>query len=124
METRPLHDCFAAHRTLSETAGALSRRLHGRDEDASDLLRLGATCIRLAAESALAAGSEREAIYRWRQCGLGDTQIRAATYRALRRGFIDTATYDATLAASITATRIRTDELVRLRRRLLVQALS
>jgi len=124
METRPLHDCFAAHRTLSDHAGALSRRLHGRDDDASDLLRLGATCIRLAAERALAAGSEREAIHGWRQCGLGDHQIRAATYRALRGGLIDTATYDATLAVSISAARIRTDELVRLRRRLLIQALS
>jgi hypothetical protein len=124
MSTRPLHDCFAAHRTLSEQAGALSRRLHGRDEDSSDLLRLGAACIRLAAERALAAGSEREAIHGWRQCGLGDTQIRAATYRAFRRGLIDTATYDATLATSITASRIRTDELVRLRRRLFIQALS
>jgi hypothetical protein len=124
METRPLHECFAAHRALSESAGSLSRRLHGRDADASDLLRLGAVCIRLAAERALAARHEGEAIHGWRQCSLGDQQIRAATYRALRAGLIDTTTYDRTLALAIAAARSRTDELVRLRRRLLQQALA
>jgi hypothetical protein len=124
MATAALHDCFAAHRVLSERAGTLSRALHGSDGDASDLLRLGATCIRLASERALAARDEMIAIRGWRECGLGDQQIRAATYRALRAGLIGTSIYDATFATAIWAARVRSDEIVRLRRRLFSQAFA
>jgi hypothetical protein len=117
MSTQPLHHCFAVHRELTIIASELARRL-GAGFDDSDLLRLGASCVDIAAQHALAARDEREAIRSWAQCELGDRQIRAATYRALASGRIDNPEYDRTFGAAIVATRVRRDELLRLRRRL------
>ncbi len=119
MSTRRLHDCFAVHKKLAGSAILLARRLGSWGHEA-DQLRLGASCIQIAAERALAAHSEREAILGWSECELGDRQIRGATYRALALGRIGNGEYDETFDAAIVAARIRRDELLRLRRRMRV----
>src|SRR5205823_5175433 len=92
MSTRLLHDCFAVHRKLAGSAILLARRLGSWGQEA-DQLRLGASCVQIAAERALAAHSEREAILGWSECELGDRQIRGATYRALAAGQIGNGEY-------------------------------
>ena len=117
MPTRPHHTCFQAHQQLVHKAGLLLRRIAARDE-AADLMRLAAGCIDLAARRALAARDLMEAIRGWRECGLGEQQIRAATYWALRRGHIQVRDYDETFRAAASATRAREAEIERLKRQL------
>jgi hypothetical protein len=120
MDTRPLHasDCFAAHNQLADRAHALSRYLRNENVQESDILRLGAVCLQIAAEQALAAREERQAIRSWVECEIGEMQIRGATYRALAHGHIGNPEYDVTFRAAMKATRARREELLRLRRRL------
>ncbi len=115
--TRPIGDCFLAHRKLYEAAELLARHLNGRHTD-SDLMQLGATCMRIASHDALQTSDPRHAIRSWRECVLAERQIRIATYRALRDGCIGNGEYDRMLALAVTATRIREDERQRLRRKL------
>jgi hypothetical protein len=116
-----LAHCFAVHRSLAEHAQQLARRLATRSPDAADQLRLGSSCVDIAAQQALAAREERDAIYGWSQCSLGERQIRRATYQALRGGHIETRDYDSTFDAAIAATRARHSEIQRLRRQLFAQ---
>jgi hypothetical protein len=115
--TRPLGDCFGVHRKLYEAAENLARQLYGRHAD-SDLLQLGATCMRIASHDALQASDPRRAIRSWRECLLAERQIRMATFRALRDGCIRVAEYDQMFMLAMLATRIREDERQRLRRKL------
>src|SRR5262249_1023213 len=86
--TRPLGDCFKAQRALSSAASELARRLQSFHPEA-DLLRLGAMCVQLGAEQALQARDPRAAMRSWRECYLGEMQIRRMTYHALRDRCID-----------------------------------
>ncbi len=117
IEARQTGDCFAAHRMLWEAAAALSRRL-STSTDEGHLLHLGASCMRLAAEQALQARSNWEALRCWRDCTLADRQIKLAIYYGLRRGTVDTGTYDDLFRLSRDVARIREDERQRLRREL------
>jgi hypothetical protein len=117
MLTRPLGDCFKAQQALVNAANELARRLQGVHPEA-DLLRLGAMCIRLGAERALQAREPQVAIRSWRECYLGEKQIRLITYRALRDRCIDIRTYDAMFRLAALAARIREDERQRLRRKM------
>jgi hypothetical protein len=119
---KPLSDCFAAQRRLFEAAHALARRVGRASEEDADLLRMGGSCVRIAAERAIASRVERDAIAAWRECELGERQIRLATYRAMRRGCIGTTDYDALFVIAARASWSRRDEIDRLRMR--VQALS
>jgi hypothetical protein len=116
-------DCFGAHRVLATHARELSRRLAGVRPGESDLLRLGAGCVQLAAERGLAARDDYRAALAWNECSLGDRQIRAATYRALAAGAIGNREYDHVFCAAIVAARARREELARLRSRLSALAL-
>jgi hypothetical protein len=115
--TRPLGDCFKAHQALSQAAMELSRRLQHVYTDA-DLLRLGATCIQIGAQQALQARHPQLKLRSWRECLLGERQIRLVTYRALRDGCIDKNTYDVMFRLASLAARIREDERQRLRRKM------
>jgi hypothetical protein len=123
MNTEPNRNCFSAHRALVERAGVLSRRLSSDAVDESDLLRLGATCVDLAAQQALGAGSDRDAIRSWLQCERGERQIRSATFRALHNRRIPVEEYDLTFALARQATEARRDEVARLRRQLKLLAI-
>jgi hypothetical protein len=116
--TLPLADCYAAHQELFERATILSRLVAPLNVDESDLLRLGASCVGIGSQQALAARDLREAILGWAECELGDRQIRGATYRAFRSGCIRTRDYDFTFGLAVKATRARRDEMLRLRRQL------
>jgi hypothetical protein len=122
MKTLPVAECYAAHRALITEARRLSRQLQRALPDESDLLRFGATCVDLAAQQALAARDDRQAVRGWAECDIGDRQIRIATYRALAHQVITTAEYDDTFATSIRAANARRDEMLRLRRRLRLDA--
>jgi len=124
MSTAVIVDCFAMHRGLVEEALRVSRGLTHTAAGDSELLRLAAGCVALGARRAIAARDPRDAIAGWNECRLGDRQIRLATYRALRSGLVDIRQYDRVLAAAISATRAREDELLRLRRGLLRAALA
>lgn len=113
----PVHDCFAAHAELVEQVQWLAARMGANVREAM-ALRLGASCIGIAAQRALAARDEREAILSWRECDLGERHIRSATYFAFAHGHIQKRDYDDTFEAAICATRARQDELLRLRQRL------
>ena len=115
--TRPLGDCFKTQQALVHAANELSRRLQNVHPEA-DLLRLGAMCIRLGAEQALQARDPQQAMRSWRECGLGERQIRVITYHALRDGCIDKKTYDRMFRLASLAARIREDERQRLRRKM------
>jgi hypothetical protein len=115
--TRALGDCFAAQRALCSAAAFLSSKL-GRSCGDADLLRLGSTCLSVAARAALAAHSEREALRSWRQCALAERQIRCATAHALATGYISNVTYDEIFGLVTVAARARQGEQLRLRRRL------
>jgi hypothetical protein len=123
MDTAIIVDCFAMHRGLVDEAHRISRGISHSASADSDLLRLAAGCVSLGARRAIAARDPRDAIGGWNECRLGDRQIRLATYRVLLQGLIDTRQYDRVLAAAISATRAREDELLRLRRHLLRAAL-
>jgi hypothetical protein len=115
--TRPLGDCFKTQQALIHAANELARRLHNVHPEA-DLLRLGAMCVKLGAEQALQARDPQLAMRGWRECGLGEKQIRLITYRALRDGCIGKSTYDAMFRLAALAARIREDERQRLRRKM------
>lgn len=115
MQTQPLYACFQAHQELIRRTSALLQRIGPRDQDA-DLLRMAASCVDLAARRALATRNEAEAIRSWRECALGEQQIRAATYWAMRRGHIGTRDYDAAFGAAASAARAREAEIDRLKR--------
>jgi hypothetical protein len=115
--TRPLGDCFKAQQALSHAAMELSRRLQHVYADA-DLLRLGATCVLIGAQQALQARHAQAKMRSWRECLLGERQIRLVTYRALRERCIDNDTYDAMFRLASLAARIREDERQRLRRKM------
>jgi hypothetical protein len=117
LEIHNLADCFAAHRALWEAAAALSRRLT-TSSDEGYLLHLGASCMRIASENALAARSGYDALRAWRECILADRQIKLATYLSLKRGTVDNGTFDDIFAMARTASRIREEERQRLRREL------
>lgn len=116
-EMHALASCFAAHRKLSEAAAVLARRLATTHEDA-DLLRLGASCMHIAAQAALQSNDSRQTLRSWRECALAERQIRLATFSALRVGCIDNRTYDDIFRLAREAARIREDERQRLRRQL------
>ncbi|MDB4969140.1 MAG: hypothetical protein JWN44_4829 [Myxococcales bacterium] len=111
-------NCFQAHRKLFEAAAVLARQLSTTFDDA-DLFQLGGVCMRIAAESALQTSDPKEALRRWQECTLAERQIRIATYRALRAGCIDNELYDGLFRLAKTAARVREDERLRLRWRLL-----
>ena len=110
--------CFHAHRPLIEAATVLARRLASTFVDA-DLFHLGSACMRIAAENALQTQDPKEALRSWRECTLAERQIRIATYRALRAGCIGKDVYDEMFRVAKTAARVREDERLRLRWRLL-----
>ena len=111
-------DCLSAQRRMARAALELMAHLPPRAQHLTDLLRLGASCVQLAAEQAFTARHERDAMRGWDECELGERQIRSATYQALRGGFIKSRDYDQVFHAAAQATRARRDETLRLRRRL------
>lgn len=115
--TRPMGDCFKAQQALSNAASELARRLQNVHPEA-DLLRLGAMCMQIGAQQALQAHDPRVAMRSWRECYLGERQIRLITYRALRDGSIDNRIYDVMFRLASRAARIREDERQRLRRKM------
>lgn len=121
-EINALASCFAAHRRLFEAASTLSRRLAGVHDDA-DLLRLGGSCMRIAAHDALQARDPRQTLRSWRECALAERQVRLATFHALRDGCIEADVYDQIFELARKAARIREDERQRLRRQLLLLAI-
>lgn len=116
-EVHALSACFGLHRQLADVAASLSRQLQNLHEDA-DLLRLGASCIRIAAQEALQASDPRQTLRSWRECALAEQQIRIATYRALRDGCIDKHVYDELFRLAAKVARVREDERLRVRRQL------
>ena len=115
--TRPIGDVFKAQRALIHVARQLSRALTGVHPEA-DVLHLGASCMQIAIENTLKTKDPREVMRNWRECGLGEKQIRLITYRALRDGCIDNQTYDAVFRLASQAARIREDERQRQRRKM------
>src|SRR2546423_8582123 len=81
-------DCLARQRELVHAAEELMRRLPLRAVNSIDLLRLGSTCLILAAEHAFGERDQRQAARLWKQCDAGEQQNRTGTYQALRHGFI------------------------------------
>ncbi len=110
--------CLAAQRALVQGAKQLLMRLPFDAADAGDLLRLGAACVHFAAERAFMTHHEQEAVRSWKECDLGEKQIRRATFRALKAGHIQNADYDQLFHVANEANRIRQRELTRLRRSL------
>jgi hypothetical protein len=113
--THPLADCYSVHQSLVERAMSLSLRLARERADEADLLRLGATCVRIGAQQALEAREPRQAIKGWSECELGERQIRSATCHALRHQHIDNRIYDALFRVAGQALRKRRDEIDRMR---------
>jgi hypothetical protein len=113
--TAPTVNCFAAHRALVDRAALMARHLASSSEDEADLLRLGATCVQIAAEQAVGARNDHEAIRAWSQCELGERQIRVATCAALRKKRIHTLDYDRTFALASQAYQARSNVMLRLR---------
>ena len=116
-------ECLARQRSLVRAAQELMRRLPLRAQNSVDLLRLGVTCLNIAAEQAFGDRDPRQAIRLWTQCEAGEKQIRSATYHALRNGFIKNADYDALFQIASDARKARRRELQRLRRVLHLLAL-
>jgi len=114
---RATGNCFAAHRLLWEAAAALARRL-STSTDEGHLLHLGASCMRIASEQALQARTAWHALRSWRECILADRQIKLGIYRGLRRGTVDTGTYDDLFRLASQVALVREDERQRLRREL------
>jgi hypothetical protein len=117
IEARATGECFAAHRALSEAAGALARKLT-TTTDEGHLLHLGASCMRIAAEQALQSRNTWQALRSWRECILADRQIKIAIYLALRRGTVENGTYDDLFRMCRNVSCIREEERQRLRREL------
>jgi hypothetical protein len=114
---RATGNCFAAHRILWEAAAALARRL-STSTDEGHLLHLGASCMRIASEQALQARTPCQALRSWRECILADRQMKLGIYRGLRRGTVDTGTYDDLFRLASQVALVREDERQRLRREL------
>lgn len=111
--------CYQRHRELALAAQRLHRELASRHGDA-DLLRLGATCMSVAARNAIESHDDYRTLRSWRECALAERQIRMATFRALRAGCIDNRRYDRMFELATQTARVREDERQRLRRRLLL----
>lgn len=118
IELNALGSCFQRHRELIDEAGELHRKLAATHADA-DLLRLGASCMKIASHAALQSSDVRQTLQSWRECALAERQIRLATFRALRDGCIDKRRYDRLFEMATRAARVREDERQRLRRQLL-----
>lgn len=118
IETHALGPCYRLHRKLADAAAVLSRRLAGLHEDA-DLLQLGASCMRIAADHALQSTDARHTLRSWRECALAERQIRLGVYRLLRDGCVENAVYDDLFRLAAQAARMREDERQRVRRQLL-----
>ena len=118
IETHALGPCYRLHRRLADAAAVLSRRLAGLFDDA-DLLHLGASCMRIAADRALQSQDARETLRSWRECALAERQIRLGTYRALKAGCIENDAYDELFRLAEQSRRIREEERLRVRRQLL-----
>jgi hypothetical protein len=110
--------CFHRHRKLALAALQLHRELALIHDDA-DLFRLGATCMRIASQNALQGRDPQEVLRSWRECALAERQIRLATYRALKAGWIDNRRYDEMFHLARMTTRVREDERQRIRRQIL-----
>ena len=119
---RATGNCFGAHRMLWEAAAILARRL-STSTDEGHLLHLGASCMRIASEQALQARTPWQAMRSWRECILAERQIKLAIYRGLRRGVVDTGTYDDLFRLASDVARIREEERQRLRRELCINAI-
>jgi hypothetical protein len=115
--TQPYGDVFKTQQALIYAARELSRVLSGVHPEA-DVLQLGATCMQIAIENMLKTKDQREVIRCWRECALGEKQIRLVTYRALRDGCINTNTYDEMFRLASIAARIREHERQSQRRRM------
>jgi hypothetical protein len=118
IETHALGPCYRLHRKLADAAAMLSRRLAGVHDDA-DLLQLGASCMRIAADHALQSTDARHTLRSWRECALAERQIRLGIYRLLREGCIDSGVYDELFQLAAQVARMREDERLRVRRQLL-----
>jgi hypothetical protein len=110
--------CLRAQRALVQAAKQLIQRMPLAAADATDLLRLGLACVHFAAERAFMTHYEQEAVRAWKECELGERQIRRATFRALRAGDIQNQDYDELFRIANQAKRSRERELTRLRQRL------
>jgi len=117
METVPLQVCYQAHQDLIRKAGEILRSISPHDE-LTDVMRMAASYVDLAAKRALGARDRAVAIRSWRECALGEQQIRSATYWAMRRGHIRTRDYDETFGKAASAARAREAEIDRLKRQL------
>jgi hypothetical protein len=115
--------CLAGQRSLTRAAQELIQRLPLRAENMIDLLRLGTTCLSIAAEQAFGERDARQAVLLWSQCEAGEKQIRSAIYHALRNGFIKNRDYDELFRIAADARKARQRELNRLRRELRLLAL-
>ena len=100
----------------------LAQRIVRRATTEHDLLRLGASCLRISAERALGSSDPYAAARAWNECALGEQQIRMATFRALKKGIITNFQYDQLFLAATAAVRAREREIGRLRERLLDSA--
>jgi hypothetical protein len=110
--------CFHRHRNLALAALKLHRELALIHADA-DLFRMGATCMRIAAQNALQTRDLQQVLRSWRECALAERQIRLATFRALRAGCIDNRRYDELFGLARITARVREDERQRIRRQIL-----
>jgi hypothetical protein len=117
IEMNLVGQCFRRHGALVEEALRLHREINAVHADA-DLLQLGASCMRIAAQEALQSHDPRQTLQSWRECALAERQIRLATFRALRDGCIDNRRYDELFALARLASRVREDERQRIRRQL------
>ena len=113
----PYGEFFKSQQALIHAARELSRALSGVHPEA-DVLRLGATCMQIAIENLLKTKDAHEMMRCWRECALGEKQIRLVTYRALRDGCISTKTYDEMFGLASLAARIREYERQSQRRRM------
>ena len=110
--------CMLRHRELIEAATELHRKIGHKHADAY-LLQMGASCMHLASVAALQSNDLRQTLQSWRECALAERQIRIATYRALRDGYINKYRYDLMFQTARRAALVREDERQRLRRQLL-----
>ena len=113
-----VHACFQAHLALARAAVELAVEIDRRAPEQSDLLRLGAACIHLSAQRALAARDSMVAHRAWNECDPGERQIRLATYRLFVALVIPVARYDALFQTASVAARTRREEQLKLRREL------
>ena len=118
IETRATAECFAAHRQLWEAAAEIARRLSTMTDE-GHALHLGASCMRLSATQAFQARSGLDALRSWRECILADRQIKIGTYYGLRRGTLDTGSYDMLFGLASRVSKLREEERQRIRRELL-----